>query len=1485
MNASADRVKVLFLEAVVLDAAADRAALLDRACGGNAGLRADVEGLLAHHAGLGSFLASGPPDLPDTASLSPVEGPGTVIGPYKLLDRIGEGGFGVVHLAEQAVPVRRKVALKVLKPGMDTRQVVARFEAERQALALMDHPNIARVFDGGVTTGGRPYFVMEHVRGVPVTEFCDQDRLTPRQRLELFVHVCHAVQHAHQKGIVHRDIKPSNVLVSRHDTTPVVKVIDFGVAKALGQELTDKTVFTGTAQMIGTPLYMSPEQAGMSDLDVDTRSDIYSLGVLLYELLTGTTPVDKDRFRAVGYDEMRRIIREEEPPKPSTRLSTLAQAGTTVVTARGTDPRKLSRLFRGELDWVVMKALEKDRNRRYETANALAADVQRYLVDEPVLACPPSTGYRLRKFARRSRRFLVTAGLLAVALLIAVGAVAGSLGWAARDRAVREAAVELEAGRAFDEAERWMDQEKWPEALDTIKRGKGVMAGGGSDELRDRAEQLQKDVEMMLRLEEIGQQVAELQTGWHEWDAVHDGYAKAFADYGIDVLNLPEDESATQIRARGRLAVPLAAALDYWAGSRALRAEANRARMRTVAGVVDPDPWRRQVRDALHPLDGAALERLADSPDTARQSRDILITLSNGLKASGRPKKALDALRQSQWSRPGDFWANYWLAHELWWSPDQDRAEVVSFARAAVAIRPKSAGAHLLLCLALRDVGKYVEAAAHARKAIELAPTNPYPHHDLGLVLKRQGKPDEAIVYFQKAIDLWPQNYLAYTFLGQTLHEQKKPDGAAAAYRKAAEFNPNSAEAYYDLGVVLYEQKKLDEAVAAFRKATEIDKQFANAYHELGKALRGQKQLDEAVAAHRKALEINEKYAFAYRGLGNNLFDQNKLDEAVAAYRKAIEINEKYVFAYCDLGGALRKQKKLDEAVAAYSKAIELDEQFSNAYNDIGLVLHDQNKRDEAVAAYRKAIKLDPNSASTFYNLGITLRVQNKVDEAVAAYRKAIELDEKFAKAYNNLGVILSDDQKKLDEAVAAFRKAIELDERFALAYFSLGITLYKQKKRDEAVAAYRKAIEIDEKFAQAYYGLGRVLFDQNKVDEAVTTFHKAIELGEKSAKAYNDLAFALHRQKKLDEAVVAFRKAIEIDEKSAVAYDGLGGILSTQNKLDEAVVALRKAIELDGQFVDAHYGLGLILLKQNKLDEAVTAFRKATELDEKLAKAHHGLGITLRHLNKLDEAVVALRRAIEIDEKFAPAYNSLGFVLDKQNKLDEAVAAYRKAIEIDEKFGIAYTNLGVTLRQQKKRDEAVAAYRKAIEVDPKYGAAHHNLIVSLLESRQFNEAVAATREATKFGLTGSDLRSISISLNSYAWQLATDPDPKARTSATAIELAKLAVKLRPDAPQGPLGAAYYRAGEYKLAVEALERSMKARKGGNSFDWFFLAMAHQRLGNSAIAREWNDKAVTWMDKNKPGDAELIRFRTEASDLLGTAVKAGADVAPPPREKK
>ena len=403
-----DEERIFHIARVITDAGL-RSEYLEQICAGDASLRDRVEALLDVHEQEKSFLRS-ENGLAATVELTQItEGPGQRIGRFKLLQKIGEGGFGVVYMAEQERPVRRKVALKIIKPGMDTHAVIARFEAERQTLALMDHTNIARVFDGGETESNRPYFVMELVQGIAITEYCDKNQLSTEDRLRLIITVCQAVQHAHQKGIIHRDLKPSNVLVTLADGQPIVKVIDFGVAKAINQQLTEKTLFTAYGQMVGTPQYMSPEQAEMSCLDIDTRSDVYSLGVLLYELLTGTTPLETERLRKAGFAEMQRLIREEEPQKPSTRVSTSGKQLTAIAKHRSVSPNKLKSQIKGDLDWIVLKALEKDRNRRYESPLALARDIGNQLNDQPIIAGPPSLVDSSRRYLRRRWKELAVA--------------------------------------------------------------------------------------------------------------------------------------------------------------------------------------------------------------------------------------------------------------------------------------------------------------------------------------------------------------------------------------------------------------------------------------------------------------------------------------------------------------------------------------------------------------------------------------------------------------------------------------------------------------------------------------------------------------------------------------------------------------------------------------------------------------------------------------------------------------------------------------------------------------------------------------------------------------------------------------------------------------------------------------------------------------------------------------------------------------------
>jgi WD40 repeat protein len=485
MPADPNRVRDVFLSAAAVPDA-ERAAYLDRACDPDLELRAEVERLLAAHDAPASVLEPPVPALPPTDFHTPQPDAGTVLaGRYKLLEEIGEGGMGTVWVAQQTQPIKRTVAVKLIKPGMDSRTVLVRFEAERQALALMDHPNIARVLDAGATTDGRPFFVMELVRGVPITRFCDERRLTPRQRLELFVPVCQAIQHAHQKGVIHRDLKPSNVLVAMYDDRPVPKVIDFGVAKAIGQPLTEHTLHTGFGTVIGTPQYMSPEQATFNNLDVDTRSDVYSLGVLLYELLVGSPPFAKGDLERAGVMEMLRVVREVEPPRPSTKLST-ADALPTLAANRSTEPKALTGMLRSELDWVVMKALEKDRTRRYETANGFAADLLRYLGGEPVQAVPPSMSYRLRKFVRKHKGRVVIAAVLGLALLGAAGGTGYGVLEAGHQRVANSLREQAEDAR--DAAERARRQAETARDGEARERQAAVVARDGEKTARTSAE-------------------------------------------------------------------------------------------------------------------------------------------------------------------------------------------------------------------------------------------------------------------------------------------------------------------------------------------------------------------------------------------------------------------------------------------------------------------------------------------------------------------------------------------------------------------------------------------------------------------------------------------------------------------------------------------------------------------------------------------------------------------------------------------------------------------------------------------------------------------------------------------------------------------------------------------------------------------------------------------------------------------------------------
>jgi tetratricopeptide (TPR) repeat protein len=1201
--------KSIFLAAVEIVSDQERAAYLEQACAGNPQLRAEVDALLLAHAKPQPLLDAAPPPAP-TIDQPISEQPGTVIGPYKLLEQIGEGGFGVVFLAEQTEPVRRKVALKVLKPGMDTRQVVARFEAERQALALMDHPNIAQVHDGGTTPDGRPYFVMELVKGIPITEYCDQCSLTTRHRLDLFLSVCQAVQHAHQKGVIHRDLKPSNVLVAIQDGQPTVKVIDFGVAKAINQKLSEQTLVTGFHQMVGTPLYMSPEQAEMSPLDVDTRADIYALGVLLYELLTGTTPFEKERLSQASYDELRRIIREEEPPRPSAQLSTLQDKLTTVAAQRRTEPRQLLRTVKGELDWIVMKALEKDRNRRYETANGFAMDVQRYLADEPVQACPPSAWYRLRKFVRRNRRGLSGAAVVGLALLVAVG----SIGWAVRDRAARRAEAEREQSLRqaktaaqidliLNEVDRLMGAQKWPAALAAAKRAEAALATGEADEAtRRRVHGVLCNLEFVVRLERIRSDSSVVIDGKFDFRRASEAYAQAFLEYGLDRDQGPIAAGVVRLQGRPAVAAAVAAALDDWVEVHRSLGKPPSAWQDLVAisRQLDPDPLRNELRalwgQPVTPEVQATLRQLVSSIQAGEQSPATLLALAHTLDRAKLPDLAVQILQKGQQAHPDDFWLN--LSLGTWLFGQKDPHAAARYCTAAVAIRPDSAAGHGNLGDALLALKKNDEAIIAYHKASKLDPRGVNPPFRLAFMLKELGRHNEAVAAFERVLDLDPKHVKALCNLSLIRIDQRKYGEAVDYAQKAIAADPNFALAHDILGIALREQKKLNEAIASHQKAIALDPTEAAAHTHLGVALELQGKLEEAIACHKKAIELDPNLTAAYGNLGLAYDSAGKPGEAVAAFQKALSLDAKSAAAHDGLGNALRALGQHEQAMAAFREAIRLDPENASPHNNLGCLFLAQNKLDEAIGEFREAIRLQPDFVHAHDNLGFALFKKGRLDEAVSSYRNALALDPTLVNTRINLGNVLSR-QNKVEEAIACYKQAIALDPQSAIAHANLGKALEEQGKLDEAIALYHKAIALDPQYAGAHRFLARALLDQRKLDDAVAYYQKAVTLLPKDPRGHYGLGWALAAQGKYTEAAECYLKALELEPSDANAHDGLVCALAQSGDPRRAVELGNKAVALRPKSTMAWQGLGWAQYRAGDFQASITSLEKSCKLQD----------------------------------------------------------------------------------------------------------------------------------------------------------------------------------------------------------------------------------------------------------------------------------------------
>ena len=761
----------IFEHALQFDEFAERDQFLERACRDNPALRQRIESLLAASQRDDSFLA-----LPDTQLVdepSQDAAVGQAIGPYKLLENIGEGGFGVVYMAEQQKPVRRTVAIKVIKPGMDSRQVIARFEAERQALAMMDHPHITKVLDAGTTSSGRPYFVMELVKGVPITTYCDQRRLTLPQRLQLFVSVCQAIQHAHSKGVIHRDIKPGNVLVAAYDDRPIVKVIDFGIAKATGQQLTEATLHTGFGAVVGSMEYMSPEQASFNQLDIDTRSDVYSLGVLLYELLTGSPPLTTEQLRQIGLLESLKTIREQEPPRPSMRVST-DEGLPSLAASRSTEPARLAALLRGDLDWVVMKAIDKNRDRRYETVSGLAAEIERYLTGNPVLAHPPSLVYQFRKWSWKHRGG-VAASLVALVLFLVAG-----VSWVYRiDQQTRQRAEHSSrVAAALDDAAQKLgaaigapigSQAEWIAARASADRINELMRDAPvQQEVAQRAGDFLSGFEAANQDRELAEQIENvvMTSATHEdlasWERMDRQFQELFANYGIDFGQQTATEVAKRIREH-RSTEQLCDALELWIGTRGQLSAmggpaATRETMQPWAEALlaaDDHPVRTGIRRLIYAgtlPTIAQIDAVIEGVDLNALSPRTLSWLATTYAMAGGIDESDDVFALATRLYPSDLMLNFDYAYTL--AGQQRWAMAIRYYLRCVAVRPSVSGPWRGLGNAYRENDEYEASRDSLLEAIRWEPDYGPIHLDLARTLLKLGEPAEAESHARQAMEL-----------------------------------------------------------------------------------------------------------------------------------------------------------------------------------------------------------------------------------------------------------------------------------------------------------------------------------------------------------------------------------------------------------------------------------------------------------------------------------------------------------------------------------------------------------------------------------------------------------------------------------------------------------------------------------------------------------------------------------------------------------
>jgi serine/threonine protein kinase/tetratricopeptide (TPR) repeat protein len=1455
-------VLAIFSESLTRKSDVDRLKYLDEACRGDSQIREKVERLLRAHYEAGNFLGGQPPAVVATSDHPHLAQPGVRIGCYKLVEQIGEGGMGVVYLAAQHEPIRRKVALKIIKPGMDTREVVARFNAERQALALMDHPNIAKVLDAGATETGRPYFVMELVRGKPITEYCDERQLCTRERLELFVALCHGVQHAHQKGVIHRDLKPSNLLVELHDVRPVPKIIDFGIAKAIGQQLTEQSLYTGFDQMVGTPLYMSPEQAGQSALDVDTRSDIYALGVVLYELLTGHTPFEKEVLRTAGVDEMRRMIREVDPPRPSARVSTLQAADlSTVSERRHVEPGKLSQQLRGELDWIVMKALDKDRSRRYASAHDLAADIERYLHDEPVLACPPSKRYRLGKFARRNRNALIS--VCAVLLSFVATLVAVTLSsMSRRELADRRREIADRRSRAH---------QRINEALTEVVR------------LRDATSTLKGDDDSALIAAREHLQLATgfLESGFLEPDLLAQVRALK-GELDQEQANRAQTRRDREVLAAIEQAWLLKANVDV--SESRFTSEDCASHLRNALreyGVAIPDASpaevaaftasrpanvRQQLLAAMEELSSLVRPTIGFSMRTADDTTVITAIVTDSPAArDGR-------------LREGD---------QLVGVGEGQEGEMISTRSLALPEVGKllSGESGTIVRLEVVPAGETVSRVyeiqrdptrAWLKRVVELADQDPWRRR-----LREASQLDDpeeqrqALEDLADRVDVRSQPVRVLTQLAEHLVAFDAGGRATALLRRVREAYPSDLWVNTDLAKLLKDSRppNLDEAIRFYTAAVALRPDSPGLRLNLGNALGQQGKLEEANDEYRASLRIAPHYAAPRCNLVDNLIALGKDEEAESVALEAVRLFPESAAAHANLARALRKLGKTHEADTAFREAVRLDPSLQSAHRQAAINLFAKGRHEESLEAFREILRLDPTSADSHYNLGLALDLLGREDEAFEAYRACLELNPGFVAALTNLTIGLRR-KERFEEAVAACRSVLERIPDSSETYHNLAICLKAGGRPAEAIAAYRECIRLYPHPANflGYSNLARALVSLpnpsvQDVEEAIALASKAVKFAPRDELALSALGQAYFHHQDWGASIAAF------EESESYVDTRKYGVEYIHDPLNLADNYLYRAIAYQ-HLGQTHEARAWFIVGERSMRRGDSRSKESL-----LAEAAQILGVELSEARSEQETIAAYRATLKTHPNGASRHNELARLL--ANSVDiasrDAEQARQHAVQAMElmksKQGLSHPDtfqamdvLSALHAEREEYSEAAKLLLNVLEQKPLDAFTWYRLGLMRLAS--------GDKEGYERGCQDLISRYLAIDDPPIAgwevsWCCKMSPI-SGESTQQFVRLARESYAAEPDSNRvrNELACALYRAGSFAESLEHLN-ALSEDDSLRLWNAVWASMAHARLGNAAEAQKWFDVAVeeakqaSWLDIWGPTEHALLRGEAES----------------------